>query len=225
MNRRTLKIIARITMTIDHIGMILFPHIDMFRIIGRISFPIFAYFVAEGCRYTKNRLRYVSLMAMCEAVCLVGYYIGKGYLYFSIMMTFIFSVVIITVYDKFAEAATHGGKAALVAGIGFMVFLYVMNTLTGILDIMYGFWGCMLPLFVYMRRDKLSGLVFFTGGLILQSIGSSSVQIYSLMAVPLLLFYDGKKMKTTKFEKYFYYVYYPLHIGFLYLLNEIIILF
>ena len=33
-----LKILAIITMTIDHIGAIMYPNIDIFRIIGRISF-------------------------------------------------------------------------------------------------------------------------------------------------------------------------------------------
>ena len=53
-----LKIIAAITMLIDHIGVILLPQITLFRVIGRISFPIFAFMIAEGCAHTKNKLRY-----------------------------------------------------------------------------------------------------------------------------------------------------------------------
>ena len=50
-----LKIIAVITMTIDHIGLYLFPGNLVLRMIGRIAFPIFAFTFAEGCKYTKNR--------------------------------------------------------------------------------------------------------------------------------------------------------------------------
>ena len=50
-----LKLIALVTMTIDHIGMQLFPRVRLLRIIGRLAFPIFAYMIAEGCRYTRNR--------------------------------------------------------------------------------------------------------------------------------------------------------------------------
>ena len=50
-----LKIIAMITMLIDHIGIVLFPQIKIFRIIGRFAFPIFAYMLAEGCTNTKNK--------------------------------------------------------------------------------------------------------------------------------------------------------------------------
>jgi len=44
-------------MTVDHLGFILFPSLIILRIIGRIAFPIFAYMIAEGCRYTKNEKR------------------------------------------------------------------------------------------------------------------------------------------------------------------------
>lgn len=222
MNRRTLKIIALVTMTIDHIGMILFPYNTFLRIIGRISFPVFSYFVAESMRYTSNRIKYISLMAVCEAVCLMGYYIQMGYLYYSIMMTFIFSAVIIMVYDLFLKTMKKGTLPSVIGGVGFMIFLYGINELCRIMDIMYGFWGCMLPLLVYMRDDKFSGLLFFALGLYLQSRTSSSIQIYSLLSIPLLALYDGKKMRSTKFEKYFYYFYYPIHIAFLYLLGMIL---
>lgn len=54
-----LKIIGMIAMTIDHIGYFLFPQIEAFRIIGRIAYPIFAYMIAEGCRYTRNKVKYL----------------------------------------------------------------------------------------------------------------------------------------------------------------------
>ena len=37
-----LKIIAMIAMTCDHVGLQLFPQVTLLRIIGRLSFPIFA---------------------------------------------------------------------------------------------------------------------------------------------------------------------------------------
>ena len=54
-----LKKIALITMILDHMGLLLFPQTQIFRIIGRISFPIYAFLIAEGCRYTKNKYKYL----------------------------------------------------------------------------------------------------------------------------------------------------------------------
>ena len=54
-----LKIIAMVSMALDHIGLLFFPDVMLFRALGRIAFPIFAYMIAEGCRYTKNRAKYL----------------------------------------------------------------------------------------------------------------------------------------------------------------------
>ena len=55
-----LKFIAAFTMVIDHLGFFIFKDVLIFRIIGRITFPIFSYLIAEGCRYTKNKIVYIS---------------------------------------------------------------------------------------------------------------------------------------------------------------------
>ena len=59
-NRDTglLKIIAFVTMAIDHIGYVFFPQYMWLRVIGRLAFPIFAYCLALGCVYTKNPKKY-----------------------------------------------------------------------------------------------------------------------------------------------------------------------
>ena len=58
LNGNILKIIAAISMFIDHMGFIFFPNITVFRIVGRIALPIYAFMIAEGCRYTRNKIKY-----------------------------------------------------------------------------------------------------------------------------------------------------------------------
>ena len=53
-----LKIIAMLAMLSDHIGKVLLPQYQILQIIGRLAFPIFAFMIAEGCFYTKNKVRY-----------------------------------------------------------------------------------------------------------------------------------------------------------------------
>ena len=72
-----LKIIAMVSMALDHIGLLFFPDAAIFRILGRIAFPIFAYMIAEGCRYTKNRAKYLGLIgAMAIAFQVVFFVAG-----------------------------------------------------------------------------------------------------------------------------------------------------
>ena len=58
-NTFTLKWIAIISMLIDHIGLVLFPEEQIFRIIGRLAFPIFAYTLTEGFLHTGNIKKYL----------------------------------------------------------------------------------------------------------------------------------------------------------------------
>ena len=55
-----LKLLALIAMTCDHVGLQLLPQFIILRIIGRLAAPLFAYMIAEGCRYTHDRGRYLG---------------------------------------------------------------------------------------------------------------------------------------------------------------------
>jgi len=55
----TLKIIALVTMIIDHAGVVLFPQYFIFRVIGRVAFPLFVYLIAEGFRHTRNTNKFL----------------------------------------------------------------------------------------------------------------------------------------------------------------------
>lgn len=68
-----LKLIALVTMLIDHIGYLFFPEILLFRTIGRIAFPIFAYQLALGFIHTSNRSRYAGRLAIFGALSAVPY--------------------------------------------------------------------------------------------------------------------------------------------------------
>lgn len=58
MGATTLKIIAIIAMFIDHFGLILFPQYQILREIGRLSLPIFAFLIAIGMNFTRDRKKY-----------------------------------------------------------------------------------------------------------------------------------------------------------------------
>lgn len=60
----SLKVLAGITMLIDNIGVVLFQNIIIFRVIGRISFPIYAFLIAEGYMKTKNIKGYMTRLGV-----------------------------------------------------------------------------------------------------------------------------------------------------------------
>ena len=76
-------------MVIDHLGYMYYPSAIWMRIVGRISLPIFAFFIAEGCFYTKNRLKYFSLTFGLGVICQIVYFIAMESTYMSILITFL----------------------------------------------------------------------------------------------------------------------------------------
>ena len=60
----TIKWVGILTMTIDHIGYFLFPHVLFLRIIGRIAFPCFLYSTLEGTARTSDYPKYISRLVL-----------------------------------------------------------------------------------------------------------------------------------------------------------------
>lgn len=70
LNRDTqlLKLLAMITMLADHTGKMFFSQYPIMRVIGRLAFPIYAYCIAAGCVYSRNRLKYLSRLLLTGLV-------------------------------------------------------------------------------------------------------------------------------------------------------------
>ena len=54
-----LKLIAILSMVIDHVGTAFFPEYHAFRWAGRLAFPIFAYCLTVGLLYTRDIRKYL----------------------------------------------------------------------------------------------------------------------------------------------------------------------
>ena len=92
-----LKIIAMVSMLFDHVGEVLFYNQScyvIFKIIGRLAFPIFAFMIAEGCRYTKNRTRYLLTIAGLGIAFQAVYYVFTQSWYIGILLTFTLSILL-----------------------------------------------------------------------------------------------------------------------------------
>ena len=230
-----IKIIALITMTVDHIGFILFPNIIWLRYIGRIAFPIFAFFIAEGCKYTKNRLKRFLIIFILGAICEIGYIIFMGGWYGNILLTFSLSIILIYITQEIKNNIFIENKSTF--KIVFLLLLVVLGVV-GVwffdyfLGVDYGFWGVMLPVAVslfdsnrinnpplILRKidNHFTKMFLFCLMLIIMAFQDFSFHVYALMSIPLLLIYNGKQGKLKM--KYFFYIYYPLHFVVLQLLS------
>lgn len=204
-----LKIIAAISMTLDHMGLMLLSDHTLFRILGRLALPIYAYMIAEGCQYTRNRSKYFGMVFILGAVCQVVYWFVDKSLYFSILITFSLSILMVYALQNWKKRQT------LSSGLLFAFSVAAVYGLNRYFTIDYGFWGCMLPVFAalphktpYDRHPV--GILTLGLGLIFLAADIGGIQIYSLLALPLLFAYSGKRGRWKM--KYFFYIFYPAHL-------------
>ncbi len=233
-----LKIIAIISMTIDHLFKIApnimesvpkfafnLPGISLYfpgvvSLLGRLAFPLFAFGVAEGCVHTKNFPKYLRRLFIFALLSELpfDYMLRGGFTMYSqnVMWTFFFGVFAIYLYEKLKSTRILGVFSVFVVA----VVCYLFNT-----D--YKSLGVVLIFAMYVIRNKplkISAVFiliclyyFFNRGLYNDILSGNTKQIISqcmylfatLLSVPLIASYNGKKGLGMK---WFFYFYYPLHL-------------
>ena len=215
-----LKMLALISMTIDHIGFIFFPQVWWLRAIGRLAFPIFAYMIAEGCRYTRRRMRYWGSIALLALVCDAAEMIAEGSLYQSVMTTFTLSVGMIYALDWAMRGENRREqllRSLLPAGAVLLAFflceLLPLLLWTTDYHVDYRFSGALLPVLIYVGKRRETRLALAALGILATCLEFGGVQWYALLALLPLALYDGTRGRHAM--KWLFYLYYPLHLALL----------
>lgn len=214
LNGNHLKLIAATAMLLDHAGILLFPKVQLLRILGRLAYPIFAFMIAEGCRYTRNKLRYFLMVFGLGAACQLVYYFASGDTYLNILLTFSCSILLI--YALQAVNGAQNWKQQFLRSALFAAGIVAAMGIDRLLTIDYGFWGIMTPVFAAFSQgkgktgSKLPVLMMLVGLLFLGA-DLGGIQHFALLAIPLLLLYNGQRGKANL--KYFFYIFYPVHLA------------
>ena len=205
-----LKILAIITMTIDHIGAIIYPNIDAFRIIGRISFPIFCFLLVEGFKHTHNRFRYFIRLLLFAIITQPIYDYAFNNHELNILFTFSLSFLLLSSIEfikKIINKYNKGIENYLYKTISYLLIYIIFLILSIILNVDYQALGISLVLIFYLSPNILLSLLLYLT--IAITLDVNNIQLYSLIAFIFIYFYNGKKGKDIK---YFFYLYYPLHL-------------
>lgn len=205
-----LKLLALVTMTVDHIGAYLLPHVLLLRIIGRLALPVYAYMIAEGCKHTRNRRKYLLQMAGMAALCQLVYFFAMESLYQCILVTFTLSILLIYACDT--------GSRPLIA-VALLGVAFVTVALPQLLHgtdfaVDYGLFGVLVPVLTYLGEDRRQKLVMCAVALMLLACWYGGIQWLSLLALVPLGLYNGQRGKARL--KGLFYWYYPLHLAAIY---------
>jgi len=215
MNVFTLKIIALITMMIDHYGAIFQNDLELYRIIGRIAFPIYCFLLIEGYLHTKDVKKYASRLFIFALVSEIpfdlAFYGRLGFYHQNIFFTLFIGLVTIYLLD-------NPDKHKL--GKGYTYFFAAIISIVSGVD--YNIIGLIYILIFYYTKDfvrvsripRVALLMFLTNILLV-----SKTQQFALLALPILYLYNGELGPKNKLLQFLFYAAYPLHLIIYYLVN------
>ena len=206
----TLKIIAIITMFLDHYYRIIGGP-EWLSILGRLAFPIFAFSISEGYSHTKNVNKYLMRLLNFAIIIQLPNFLGFQEYPLNIFFTLALGLFCLEILDN--------NKINIVVRYIVVLYLCFLAEKTG-LD--YGAYGVILIiLFNKLKNNKLYIFIAFLAlNLVILKIGNlSEMQMYSVFSLIPIFLYNGKKGYGMK---YFFYLFYPLHFIFLYFLNELL---
>lgn len=240
LNSNQLKLIAIIAMTVDHIAWAMFDGYPsallplVMHIIGRLTCPIMCYFIAEGYHYTRNINKYtfrlfafafVSHFAYIFASndfvdfkSFIPFYYGNFLNQTSVMWSLAWGLVMLRIADSKRIKSIY--KVLL-------VILICIITLPS--D-----WSCIAALCIMAIgtnrgdfRKQMSWMIFYVALYSLVYFFAIDktygiLQMGVVLSIPVIAMYNGKRGKNpkiNKFMKWFFYIFYPVHLFVIGLIN------
>ena len=247
MTQSTLKLLAMLFMLCDHFAKVVLSTGVLrtflgvtgneqlmigLETVGRIAFPIFAWFVAEGCRKTGNFPKYLGRLAMfavlSEAPFQYCFYAagqnGLSLACHNVMFTMLL-----------AAAGIYAAKWLNKHGIPEMAAILIPSILAAPLgwglQTDYNAWGVALIFMLYYLPEKKQKLTILACWMTVFMLlwhgwnGETFVWLHAggfsllcmwlggMFSIPILATYNGQRGRPVK---WLFYVFYPVHLAVLY---------
>ena len=218
--QEALKLIACITMLIDHFGHAIVPYLRVpymaelyyvCRIIGRIAFPIYCFLLAEGMRRTRNPGNYILRLGIGILLAELPFDIliegGFSWEYQSVMVTLTLGAVMLLCMQKTEK---RWQKLLLILPFAILAELAKCD---------YGGWGiAMIAAFALLEgvSSQVLALIFINAAMssvpIIVFGIRLSIQLFAVLAMVPIAFYSGEKLTRNRVIQWGFYLFYPVHL-------------
>lgn len=222
----TLKMIAVITMLIDHVGAVILARVlqiewseelyqvyYLLRTIGRIAFPIYCFLLVEGFLHTRNRGKYALRLLLFALISEVPFDLALGSEVFVVDYQNVFFTLFIgllVMWGCYCLEERWRDKQVLYL-IGQIVVTVAGMTAAEFLRTDYGATGILCIMVLYLFRNNR----------VRQCVAGCAAFVWweapAVIAFLPILGYNGKRGWNIK---YFFYLFYPVHLLILYLICQ-----
>lgn len=204
MNTFHLKVIAIVTMLIDHMGLFLFPQFIFLRFIGRLAFPLFAWLIANGAYHTHNIHKYLVRLYFFALLSQIPYLLPNRlldptYSDLNVICTLFFGLSAIILIQKTQNRFL------------WVVYSVIFMTLAQVLQTDYGAFGVAAVIVFYLFYNNFRKMVFvqivvFLVPILVSPGYSSLVEAVGILSLIFIRFYNNEQgIKST----YLFYLIYP----------------
>lgn len=196
-----IKLLAALTMLVDHIGVVFFPDAIGFRIIGRISFPLFIWLLVQGEAHTRDIGRYGLRLAILGVVSQPIYQLVFDTTGLNILFELLLGLGCLRLDRRFPQ---------------FRFFIWLSGAgLSELLGMGYSSYGIVLIFLTRYFRPKLLWVIAWIGFHLVWAALSGPFQLPAI-AVPLLFWLaNGERGPKARW----FYAFYPGHLALLWLIQ------
>lgn len=225
----SIKLIAILSMLIDHFAAVvltryyslssepekLYKIYEIMRAIGRLAFPLFCFFAVEGFLYSKNRFKYLSRLAIFAILSEPAFdmaFSGQwlDFTQQNVMLTIFMGIIGIWLFERIQEIIhSKFGKNPLSYIIG-IIPIFAIAHIAHILHSDYGAVGIFTISVIYILNEYKP--FAFLVGISVLVLGYGQIELSAFWAIIPILFYSGKRGFGLK---YFFYLFYPIHLAIL----------
>lgn len=216
MSSFALRLLALLTMLVDHAGLALFPQVGAFRCIGRLSFPLYCFLLVQGCRHTRDIRAYARRLLLLACLSEIPFdLLIFGRVACGVEQNVLFSLLLGLMAIYACDALAGSPKLAVLAVAGVMLAAMLAR-------VSYGWLGVALCAGLYRtegsRAKQALCVVLLTGVYVLSLLLSGVerswvlVSLWAVLAAVPVLLYNGKRGPRTPLLTGLFYASYPLHL-------------
>ena len=230
----TLKMVMAALMLLDHVWYFLPGQPLIFHILGRAVAPTFCYLMTVSLHHTRDRSAFIRRLFAAGIIM----YVGSTVLTYSlqgpiITNTIFLSLAVGAAMIESVEKLSNGrGGAGTAICLIFLVILTLADIRgniyipgVGSVNLFFKLEGrYLLPvyalIFYYLggKKPVMCAAFIITGILMVNLRDLSPIQHYQILAVIPITMYNGMRGRPGPFAKWFFYIFYPLHIWILYII-------
>ena len=221
MNIHKIKYLAVLSMILDHIASVLFAPdaigYIILKLIGRIAAPAMCFALAQGFIHTSNRKKYFLRLIIFAVISQIPYsYYMSGSIWFptgNMLFTLACSFLLLEVVEH------H--KFLGILSIPIVISILYIATFTD-----WFIFGPLFTLSFYLNKGNKDLQAFCHACISFLSLGYSTYicmqqglswysqvwQIGVILFIPITYLYNGKLGNKFTFNKWFFYLFYPLHL-------------